>query len=406
MDKFPRLNYRPKKARPFIVRYYDCSSNKRTSRSFSARMDAMQFLAEMGGEGKDRASYYEISTAEKDMLIRLKRECFIRGMELCELETSFTQLIRTKPAYDKTLIECVGEYLKDCDSRKIRAATIRYYRQKLNLLMNMYSPRIFISSITSEMLESFINGKGSREHNKRVISAFYAYLMRKRILSENPLLRVVSPRNRRRRRIPGILTVAQTIRLFQELPESCVAAFALMTFFGIRPQEITSETKERTLRTEDIDIKTRSIKIPEETAKMGNWRNISNLPETAWSWLEAYMPKEGPIFPYSYATYRRIQKLLSVKIPKDGLRHSMASYGYHELGIETTVEILGQESGYEVFKRHYKAMVSPDDAKAFFSISPDIRDGLPKTKIKQMPYRGLVGEIEENIKFLDKAKKQ
>ena len=145
---------------------------------------------------------------------------------------------------------------------------------------------------------------------------------------------------------------------------------------------------------------------PEETAKMGNWRNISNLPETAWSWLEAYMPKEGPIFPYSYATYRRIRKLLSVKIPKDGLRHSMASYGYHELGIETTVEILGQESGYEVFKRHYKAMVTPDDAKAFFSISPDIRDGLPKTKSKQMPYRGLVGEIEENIKFLDKAKKQ
>ena len=70
-----------------------------------------------------------------------------------------------------------------------------------------------------------------------------------------------------------------------------------MTFFGVRPQEITSETKERTLRAEDIDIKTRSIKIPEETAKMGNWRNISNLPETAWSWLEAYMPKEGPISP-------------------------------------------------------------------------------------------------------------
>ena len=327
-------------------------------------------------------------------------------MELCELETSFTQLIRAKPAYDQTLIECVEEYLKDCDLRKIRAATIRYYRQKLNLLMNMYSPRIFISSITSEMLESFINDKGSREHNKRVISAFYAYLMRKRILSENPLLKVVNPRNRRRHRIPGILTVAQTIRLFQELPESCVAAFALMTFFGVRPQEITSETKERTLRAEDIDIKTRSIKIPEETAKMGNWRNISNLPETAWSWLEAYMPKEGPIFPYSYATYRRIRKLVSVKIPKDGLRHSMASYGYHELGIETTVEILGQESGYEVFKRHYKAMVTPDDAKAFFSISPDIRDGLPKAKSKQMPYRGLVGEIEENIKFLDKTKKQ
>ena len=111
------------------------------------------------------------------------------------------------------------------------------------------------------------------------------------------------------------------------------------------------------------------------------------------------MPKEGPIFPYSYATYRRIRKLLSVKMPKDGLRHSMASYGYHELGIETTVEILGQESGYEVFKRYYKAMVIPADAKAFFSISPDIRDGLPKAKSKQVPYRGLVGEIRKTLNF-------
>ena len=193
------------------------------------------FWRKWAAKAKSGLPLTKFQQPKKDMLIRLKRECFIRGMELCELETSFTQLIRAKPAYDQTLIECVEEYLKDCDLRKIRAATIRYYRQKLNLLMNMYSPRIFISSITSEMLESFINDKGSREHNKRVISAFYAYLMRKRILSENPLLRVVNPRNRRRHRVPGILTVAQTIRLFQELPESCVAAFALMAFFGVRP---------------------------------------------------------------------------------------------------------------------------------------------------------------------------
>ena len=49
-------------------------------------------------------------------------------------------------------------------------------------------------------------------------------------------------------------------------------------------------------------------------------------------------------------------------------------------------------------------MVIPADAKAFFSISPDIRDGLPKAKSKQVPCRGLVGEIEENIKFLDRQK--
>lgn len=282
------------------------------------------FWRKWAAKAKSGLPLTKFQQPKKDMLIRLKRECFIRGMELCELETSFTQLIRAKPAYDQTLIECVEEYLKDCDLRKIRAATIRYYRQKLNLLMNMYSPRIFISSITSEMLESFINDKGSREHNKRVISAFYAYLMRKRILSENPLLRVVNPCNRSRHRIPGILTVAQTIRLFQELPESCVVAFALMTFFGVRPQEIASETKARTLRAEDIDIKTRSIKIPEETAKMGNWRNISNLPETAWRWLEVYMPKEAnfPVF------VRNLPKDTEASQRKNAKRRTAPQHGF------------------------------------------------------------------------------
>ena len=54
--------------------------------------------------------------------------------------------------------------------------------------------------------------------------------------------------------------------------------------------------------------------------------------------------------------------------------------------------------------RSLSGTISPADAKAFFGISPDIRDGLPKAKSKQVPYRGLVGEIEENIKFLDKQK--
>ncbi|CDE84745.1 unknown [Coraliomargarita sp. CAG:312] len=49
--------------------------------------------------------------------------------------------------------------------------------------------------------------------------------------------------------------------------------------------------------------------------------------------------------------------------------------------------------------RSLSGTISPADAKAFFSISPDIRDGLPKAKSKQMPYRGLVGEIRKTLNF-------
>lgn len=49
--------------------------------------------------------------------------------------------------------------------------------------------------------------------------------------------------------------------------------------------------------------------------------------------------------------------------------------------------------------RSLSGTISPADAKAFFSISSDIRDGLPKAKSKQMPYRGLVGEIRKTLNF-------
>ena len=151
-----------------------------------------------------------------------------------------------------------------------------------------------------------------------------------------------------------------------------------------------------------MDLVAKTVRIPETIAKMGNFRIISDAPENAWAWLEKYLPKSGKIFPYSYATYRRIRNMLTIKLPHDVLRHSFASYGYHYLGIEKTVEILGQESGYEVYKTHYKAMVRMQDSADFFSIMPSIRDGLPprrKQKIGDLNF-GLSGEVADNLAYL------
>lgn len=175
-----------------------------------------------------------------------------------------------------------------------------------------------------------------------------------------------------------------------------------MAFFGVRPQEISNEHGKQVLEVSNVDLVAKTVRIPETIAKMGNFRIISDAPENAWAWLEKYLPKSGKIFPYSYATYRRIRNMLTIKLPHDVLRHSFASYGYHYLGIEKTVEILGQESGYEVYKTHYKAMVRTQDSADFFSIMPSIRDGLPprrKQKIGDLNF-GLSGEVADNLAYL------
>lgn len=72
--------------------------------------------------------------------------------------------------------------------------------------------------------------------------------------------------------------------------------------------------------------------------------------------------------PASYQVYRRVKHNSGIPIPKDALRHSFASYGYHFLGAEKTVEMLGHIGGFGVFARHYKGLATPDDAKLYFSI--------------------------------------
>ena len=72
MDKLATLNYRPNRKKPYFVRFYD-ESGKRTSRAFAARVDAMQFMAEKSDDAK--TSHFDISTEEKELVMRLKRKC-------------------------------------------------------------------------------------------------------------------------------------------------------------------------------------------------------------------------------------------------------------------------------------------------------------------------------------------
>lgn len=102
MDKLATLNYRPNRKKPYFVRFYD-ESGKRTSRAFAARMDAMQFMSEKSGDAK--TSHFDISTEEKELVMRLKRECLARGFSLCDMAETFVHLVRNKPASDYALIE-------------------------------------------------------------------------------------------------------------------------------------------------------------------------------------------------------------------------------------------------------------------------------------------------------------
>ena len=196
MDKLATLNYRPNRKKPYFVRFYN-ESGKRTSRAFAARMDAMQFMAEKSGDAK--TSHFDISTEEKELVMRLKRECSARGFSLCDMAETFVHLVRNKPASDYELGEVRDMYLNDCRDRGLRSSTLAYYTGKLANLCAMYGEKIPVSAITPDMLEAFISSGKTPDHNRRISSAFYKFLAEKRIVPPDLFPKVIVPR---RRKIP------------------------------------------------------------------------------------------------------------------------------------------------------------------------------------------------------------
>ena len=103
-------------------------------------------------------------------------------------------------------------------------------------------------------------------------------------------------------------------------------------------------------------------------------RRLVTVSENLAMWLAPYRKLVGPVRPPSI-TYRRrfAAALKAAKIehwPHNALRHSFASYhlAHHQDAAKTALE-LGHTESATLF-RHYRELVRPDEARAFWQIYP------------------------------------
>ena len=186
------------------------------------------------------------------------------------------------------------------------------------------------------------------------------------------MLNAKLPRILKEVKAPEILSVEETRRLFENIPADWRPATALMVFAGVRPFEFVSPDRSPVLKVCVIDFESKKIKIPAEISKTRRLRILSDLPANLWAWLEPLKTLDASlnIAPASYEVWRSVKEDSGVKIAHDALRHSFASYAYHFLGAEHTVEIMGHVGGFAVFAKHYKGLADKKSAKEYFSTLP------------------------------------
>jgi integrase len=147
-----------------------------------------------------------------------------------------------------------------------------------------------------------------------------------------------------------------------------IPAIVIGAFAGVR-------TKERTRLTwEDIDIKRGKLTVGAEDSKTAARRTITMEP-CLQAWLAPFHGRTGPIFAGNDIKFclqlRKTCFAAGLKnTPKNGLRHSFASY--HVAKYNDAERVRGDlgHSTADLLFRNYRELVQPEDAERYFNLFP------------------------------------
>jgi integrase len=154
-------------------------------------------------------------------------------------------------------------------------------------------------------------------------------------------------------------------------------ALALALFAGIRPEELGGFSKPR-LRWEDIDRKSRIVRVPAAVSKTDKPRVIEGLPPTLWRWLDRRTKglkdqgTKGPILAINWQPLVvRLKPLLPGGWKQDGARHSFATYALAHTADPGQVSLwLGHEGSPTLLYRHYRGLTTKAVAKEYWALRP------------------------------------
>lgn len=168
----------------------------------------------------------------------------------------------------------------------------------------------------------------------------------------------------------GIFTPDEIAGLLSVASEETVPYLAIGAFAGLRASEI-----ER-LEWRDVNLDKGLIKV--RAGKTASRRFVEIQPNLA-KWLEPYRTATGSVVPQNLRVKlladrkRAADADVLSKWVKNGLRHSFASY--HLAHFEDLAKLalqMGHVGGFQILFRHYRELVSREDAARYWSIVPQL----------------------------------
>lgn len=349
-----------------------------------ARTKFDEWATDVGNTGAKTAA--EVTDADKRMLLEWKEKLAAHGKRPVDAFTHFlAHLERCKTSITVAALCDKFQALKTKENKSRRYLDDLHYR--LGILSTEFGDRI-AADVSTDDISAWLAGMSAAPQtvkNYRTIArSLFSYAVSLKACAENPVEQAFMPSKAETE--VGILTVAQSAALLKaahDRPE-ILPSIALGLFAGVRDAEI------RRLDWSEIGFESGYITIKPTKAKKKARRLIEIRPALR-AWLEPLRQISGPVWPAgergrilheaareaagfgnpdSQTATNKEGKVTLTPWPHNALRHSFASYA---LAKWQNAAALALEMGNSapVLMEHYREIVMPKDAEAFWSLTPD-----------------------------------
>jgi len=227
-----------------------------------------------------------------------------------------------------------------------------------------------IASISVEEVDNWLRdlplSPKSRANFRANISVLFSHAERLQMIDKNPVSRTAKPKLIDRP--PDIFAVEELRTLLeaaQRTEPGVVPMLAIGAFAGLRDAEI------KRLDWNEVDLARAYIEVKAAKAKSAR-RRIVPIQTNLAAWLQPYSGIKGRLVPAAarIKIERARKKAGLTSWPKNGLRHSFASYrlaACHDAPRVATE--LGHTSPQMLYST-YRELVRPEDAERYWNLAP------------------------------------
>ena len=318
---------------------------KRSQRFFRTKEDAQTWITSLRNDPTEQF-WRSLSHSERQMI-------------MISYRSSHSPARSLKPV---KINEAVSQYLKLKARQSLREPSLMQIRRFLTMLASEYGT-LHCYQINASMIEEWFQSRNWKRSTIDGVIAkigpFFSWCIREFFLLENPLKSIVLPKHEE---VPICIftpsEVESLMRTAQKHDPGMITYLSLGIFAGIRPDEI--------MRLEWKDIRPDGILVEGRKSKTRQ-RRVVKVKDNLRAWL---IPK-GDLPPINKRKrLQTIREAARVNWGQDIMRHTYASYhlAYH-CSPDRTAHELGHRDTTMLY-RHYRELVTQEDAQKFWSIKP------------------------------------